>query len=174
MNIPGAIYYNGFFPGFIGVIPNSAFTVYVNGIETMLHIVRHVSPVTVTDFGNDFVHVQQEGRHFIALRRPIEAAPTNTISASFTAVDGLQPREFFCTKEHDYAIYRRQSFTEITVGAETENAQDPNSVSGAIFNQAIDVFIQLYRIATRDVRVLRPDRLQRNVPVIRTAAVAYI
>lgn len=173
MNIPGAIYYNGFFPGYIGVPPNSAFPVHINGVEAMLHIVRHISPVVVTDFGNDFLHVEQEGKHFTSLKRPIDVAPTNTISASFRAVDGLEPREFFCTKEHDYAIYRKKSFTEITVGAETEDIQNPNSVSAAIFNQAIDEFLQLYRVVTRDVWVLRPSRLQKDVPVIRTAAVAY-
>src|ERR1700687_1731196 len=173
MNIRGAIYYNGFSPGFIGVVPNSAFTVRVNGVEAMLHIVRHVSPVVVTDFGNDFVSVEKDGKHFTSLKRPIDAMPTNAIGASFTAVDGLEPREFLCTKEHDYAIYRKSSFTEITVGEGPENVQDPNSVSAAIFNRAIDSFLEIYRLVTRDVWVLRPDRLQQNVPVIRTAAVAY-
>ena len=173
MKVPGAIYYNGFFPGFIGVPPNSAFTVLTEGTEVMLHIVRHPSPVVVTDFGNDFLPFEKEGRHFTMLKRPIDSAPTNTIGATFRAVDGIEPREFFCTKEHYYALYRKQTFTEITVGAETEDAQDPNSVSAAIFNQAIDEFLQLYRIVTRDAWVLRPDRLQKNVPIIRTAAVAY-
>jgi hypothetical protein len=171
---PGAIYYNGFFPGFIGVPQNSAFPVHVQGIEAMLHIVRHLAPVVVTDFGNDFLPLEKEGGQFTSLKRPIETSPTNTIGAVFRAVDGIEPGEFFCTKEHDYAIYRKQSFTEVTVGAETQNAEDPNSISPAIFNKAIDEFLQLYRIVTRDVWVLRPDRLQRNVPIIRTRAVVYV
>jgi hypothetical protein len=170
---PGAIYYNGFFPGFIGVVPNSAFPVHVNGVEAMLHIVRHVEPVVVTDFGNDFVPVERAGKHFTALKRPIDSAPTNTIAVVFRAVHGLAPHECFFTKDHDYVVYRKQSFTEITVGAETEDITNPNSVPPSIFNQAIDEFLQLYRVVTQDVWVQRPDRLEKNVPVIRTAPVGY-
>jgi hypothetical protein len=170
---PGAIYYNGFFPGFIGVIPNSAFQVHLNGTEAMLHIVRHVEPVVVTDFGNDFVPVEHAGKHFTALKRPIDSAPTNTIGMTFRAVNGLKPQECFYTKDHDYVVYRKQSFTEITVGAETEDITDPASVPASIFSQAIDEFLQLYRVLTQDVWVQRPDRLEKNVPVIRTAPVEY-
>lgn len=82
MKTRGAIYYNGFFPGFIGVVPNSVFLVHVNGTEVMLHIVRHVEPVVVTDFGNDFVPVEKAGKHFTALKRPIDSAPTNSRNAT--------------------------------------------------------------------------------------------
>lgn len=169
----GAVYYNGFFPGFIAVPPNSAFEIHVGATEVMLHVARHVNPVVVTDFENTFVKRGLAGRLMMGLAKPIDHSPTNTIEAEFSAADGVEPGEFFCTKAHNYTLYRRQAFTEITVGAETTDIDRPNSVSPAIFNAAIDEFVQLYRLTTQDAWIVRPDRLQRNVPVIREASATY-
>jgi hypothetical protein len=77
---PGAIYYNAYYPGPIGLPENSVFQVSIEGHDTLLYLVRHVRPVTVTDFGNDFTYVLDGERRHLALKRAIPSLDPDLIT----------------------------------------------------------------------------------------------
>ena len=45
----GAMYYNCYYPGPIGLPPNAAFDLHIDGRYVLLHLVRHLRPVVITD-----------------------------------------------------------------------------------------------------------------------------
>ena len=169
----GAAYFNCYYPGPIGLPPNSLFEVTLDGRHVMLYLVRHLRPVVVTDFGNDFTHIQRgEGRRHLALKREIPTLDPDLISVDARLTDGTIETIAGYGKEHNYRLYRRASFSEFTAGVEFNSPDDP-SVNGSLLLRAIERLILLYRVASRDVRVTLPERLKSDVPVIREAQVLY-
>lgn len=163
----GASYYNGYYPGYIRVPSNAAFRVVLDHEDVMLHIVRSVRPVVVTDFSNSFRRRTEDGRVFTELDHPIPQVPEDSIVVDFRLHSGENDSAIY-TREHDFTFYRRQQFTEITVGAEAANLEDRPS-RAAVFSAAIRRFIELYRVATRDV-VIRADAQPH---VVRERVVPY-
>jgi hypothetical protein len=172
LSIQGAVYYNGFYPGHIAVLPNSAFRVLVDRTLTMLHIVRHVSPVVVTDFANSLIKEKKDGKTYIFLSQEIPSKPLDTLSTEFSSSKGAKG-VFVVTKNHNYKLYRTQSFTEITVGVEVDDIQASNAGSPVYFSKAIDRFLEIYRVVAADGWVQPPTRLRRNYPVIREGHSPY-
>lgn len=169
----GAAYFNCYYPGPIGLPPNSLFEVTLDGRHVMLYLVRHLRPVVVTDFGNDFTHIQYgEGRRHLALKREIPTLEPDLISVDARLTDGTTETIAGYGKEHDYRLYRRASFSEFTAGVEFDSPDDPE-VNGGLLLRAIERLVLLYRVATQDVRVTLPERLKADVPVIREAKVLY-
>lgn len=173
MNIQGAVYYNGFYPGHIAVLPNSAFSVQVDDTLILLHVVRHVSPVVVTDFDNSLIKENKDGKTFVFLSQEIPHKPLDTLSTEFSSNNGAEG-VFVITKDHNYKLYRTQSFTEITVGVEVEDIQASNAGSPSFFSKAIDRFLEIYRTVAADGRIQPSARLRRNYPVIREGRSPYI
>jgi hypothetical protein len=168
----GAVYYNCYYPGLFGVPVNSAFTVHSQDHETMLYVVRHLRPVVITDFGNDFTYIEEGARRYLALSRPIPTMDRELLYLDIRTTAGDVETIAAYGKQHEYAVYRRQAFTEITVGAEVANVENHGVRADIIFT-AIDKFLSLYRLVTRDVRVVPSGRLVRDFPIIRERIVRY-
>jgi hypothetical protein len=169
---PGAIYYNAYYPGPIGLPENSVFQVKVEGRDTLLFLVRHLRPVAVTDFGNDFTLIVDGTKRHLALKRPIPALDPDLITVDIRTTAGKVETIAGYGKGHEYVLYRRPSFTEFTLGVEVSSLENPESNESFLLT-AIEKLLLLYRVATTDVRVALPDRLKQDFPVIRTLAVAY-
>jgi hypothetical protein len=99
--------------------------------------------------------------------------PTNAISAQFLPAGTGSPQWFVCTKEHDYCLYRKQSFTELTVGCEFDGPDGWNTTSMTVFHNAVERFLEIYRAVTRDVSVRMLNTVDRNYPIIRQAVSIY-
>jgi hypothetical protein len=169
----GALFFNGFYPGHIAVPENTAFEVLVGETKAVLYIARHLRPVVVTDFGNELVESRTAGSLHLRLRRPILEEPNDSISADAKGLDGNPETLFAATKDYDYCLYRRQSFTDITVGAEVARLDHPGPVNPAIWEAACTSVIALYRLQSLDVSVPRLAALRRNYPIIRQQRVRY-
>lgn len=169
----GAVYTNSFYPGYIAVPPNSVFLVQLPELVCVLRVVRHVRPIVVTDFGNDFIEIERDGLRFQRLRREIAVEPANTIAAHGRRQGGGPEPLFFVTKEHDYCLYRRQAFTEVTVGYESARLEAGRGPAPGIWRDVLTRFITLYRLVAVDVSVAPPMRLRRDFPVVRSAVVRY-
>ncbi len=169
---PGAMYYNAYYPGPIGLPANSVFQVSVEGHDTLLYLVRHLRPVTVTDFGNDFTYVIDGEKRHLALKRAIPSLDPDLISVDVRTSDGGVETIAGYGKGHEYTLYRRPSFTEFTLGVEVASLESPETHEWFLLT-AIEKLLLLYRVATTDVRVTLPERLKQDFPVIRTLAVPY-
>jgi len=169
----GAAYFNCYYPGPIGLPENSLFELTLDGRYVMLYLVRHLRPVVVTDFGNDFTHIHYgEGRRHLALKREIPALDPDLISVDVRTTSGVVETIAAYGKAHDYTLYRRASFSEFTAGVEVDSFDDKEANSSLLL-RAIERLILLYRVATTDVRATMPERLKYDVPVMREAKVLY-
>lgn len=168
----GGAYFNCYYPGALGLPSNVVFEMALNGRLTILHLVRHLRPVVITDFGNDFLHRVDGPRRHLLLKRAIPLEDANQISVDVKTMSGAIETIAAYGKEHEYSLWRRQSATEITVGAEVASL-DEIDVTPAILFEAIERMVTLYRTVTTDTRIQLPSRLTRDVPVIRQAVAPF-
>lgn len=172
-NASGAVYWNAIYPGHIHVPENTAYSCKTDGIDCLVIIVRHHEPITVTDFSNDFVLKKKGTIKHIFLKKPIPYHPENTIFVDFRATGNPIEQHAFWTKEQKYKVYRKQSFTEITVAVECLSDSSHESQDINLFIRSINRFIEVYRLAAMDPTILKFQDLRNNIPVIRRCYVPY-
>lgn len=169
----GAVFWNMLYPWHVHLPAGAKFPATVSGINCIVVIVEHREPVVVTDFDNDLVRKKVKTGVRSQLKKPIPYRPENTIAIDFHSVGNPVQQHAFWTKDHLYQIYRKQSFTEITVGVECRSEESPESNDLGLFKSAIDRFMQLYRVAANDPKASSFEQLENNSPVVRRAYVAY-
>lgn len=168
-----AIYWNALYPGHIHLPEGTSYPWTTNGYDCAVFVVRHHSPVVVTDFSNQFVLKEFGPQKHLHLKNLIPSNPTNTISVDFQATGNPETQHAIWTREHLYQIYRTQSFTELTVGVERPSSDDYGYRDIALFNASIDRFLELYRVSAVDRNANRLVELQSNSPTVRSCLVAY-
>lgn len=169
----GAVFWNMLYPGHIHLPVNSSYPAVVDGLNCVLVIVDHHEPVVVTDFDNDLVTRRNKSGAHSQLKKPVPYRPNDTVAVDFHAVGNPVQQHAFWTKVHLYQVYRKQSFTEITVGIECQAEDRPESQNLGVFRSAVDRFIQLYRVAAIDPKAGDFDQLESNSLVVRRCFVTY-
>lgn len=169
----GAVFWNALYPGHIHLPENTAYPCTTDGIDCAVVIVGHHEAVVVTDFSNDLITKKQGERTHIYLKKPIPYRPENTIATDFRATGNPETQHAVWTKEHLYKVYRKQSFTEITVGAECKSESSPESQDIGLFRKSLDRLLEIYRVAAVDPKANKFHELQRNSPTIRRCFVRY-
>lgn len=167
-----ARYYNAYYPGHIALPPNTSYIVHCGDLETMVHLVRHVRPVVITDFRNSLVSKSEGEKTLFGLHMGIPTFPEDQLALTFRTPTGDVAPGLIVTKDHDFVHYGTHEFTELTVGAEVRSDTSQSAGPG-IFYEAVKRLVALYRVVTRDVTVQLPGSLRRRVPVIRSAEVRY-
>lgn len=169
----GAVYWNALYPGHIHLPENTAYPCKTDGFDCVVVIVCHHNPVVVTDFSNDLIINEQGTLKHVYLKQPIPHKPEKAISIDFTAAGNPEMQHAVWTKEHLYKVYRKQSFTEITVGVECKSESYDESQNIELFHKSVDRLLELYRVAAVDPKANKFYELQRNGPTIRRRFVAY-
>lgn len=161
------------YPGHIHLPANTAYPAVVEGHNCLVVIVDHYEPVVVTDFDNDLVVKKTKSGVHSQLKKPIPYRPENTIAVDFHAVGNPVQQHAFWTKGHLYQVYRKQSFTEITVAIECHSEGSSESQDLGVLQFALDRFIQVYRAAAIDPKATNFAQLESNSPVVRRCFVHY-
>jgi hypothetical protein len=144
--------------------------IVVNGKIAIAAINRRINALTIDDFSNGIEFTQSGERSIPKLKLPI----TN-IDEHICAFDGTPDRLLFLvdTTRHDYRQFTIRAFSEILISWEIDDTDRIGDEDLLFHTSILEKLIRSYRHVSRDVSVVMPDRLLRDIPMRMVAVAAY-
>jgi len=166
----GVLYVRSLYPGDIAVQEKKAFEVTVDGRLGIVCVNRHLIALTIKDFNNAIEYIDEGDKQLPQLKVPI-----TTIGENIVALDGTASR-LLCLVDYtrrDYRQFSGQAFSEVLVSFDLDDTRIIGDDEFAFHDRTLQAFVRVYRHVSRDVSVLMPDRLLRDVPIGMVCAVPY-
>jgi hypothetical protein len=165
----GVIYVQSFYPGDIAIQEKKGIEILDDGKLAIATINRHISALTIDDFSNG-IEFTQDGEKVV----PKLKVPITVIDHHIFACDGGPDRLLFLVDytRLDYRRYTLRAFSEILISWEIDH-DNPGHEDLDFHAVVLQKFLRTYRHVSRDVSIVTPDRLRRDIPMRMIAVVPY-
>ena len=146
----------------------------VQGKLSAVFVRRHIEALKITDFGNRLqITPIEEQAVSLSLDRPINFISSDNISTTYKLRNGLSRPIAIDNLAEEYRCFFHSPYTELYVVHEVRDTSNITEEEENFYDQIIKIFIDSYRIISKDVRVPQFPNFGQDRLIIQQCSIEY-